>query len=55
MIFTNICHEIFDIAPDSQEIIDLKSSAQFLIDHKKVVKFGFFKNKFLTVKNCLKI
>ena len=55
MLFVNICHEVFDITPDSQEIIDLKSSAQFLIDHKKVVKFGFLKKNYLTTKNYLKI
>ena len=45
-LFVSICHEIFNISPESQDMTDLKNSAQFLIDHKKVLKFGYVKNFF---------
>ena len=51
VLFVSICHELFNITPESQDMIDLKQSAQFLIDHKKVIKFGFLKKVFLTIKN----
>ena len=51
VLFVSICHELFNISPESQDMIDLKQSANFLIDHKKVVKFGYFKKVFLTIKN----
>ena len=51
VLFVSICHELFNISPESQDMIDLKQSAQFLIDHKKVLKFGLLKKVFLTVKN----
>ena len=51
VLFVSICHELFNISPDSQDMVDLKNSAQFLIDHKKVVKFGLLKKVFLTVKS----
>ena len=50
-LFVSICHELFNISPDSQDMIDLKNSAQFLIDHKKVLKFGYVKKLFLTIKS----
>ena len=50
VLFVSICHELFNISPESQDMIDLKQSAQFLIDHKKVVKYGLFKKVFLTIK-----
>ena len=50
VLFVSICHELFNISPESQDMIDLKQSAQFLIDHKKVLKFGLLKKVFLTVK-----
>ena len=50
VLFVSICHELFNISPESQDMIDLKQSANFLIDHKKVVKFGYFKKVFLTIK-----
>ena len=50
-LFVSICHELFNISPDSQDMIDLKQSAQFLIDHKKVLKFGYVKKIFLTIKS----
>ena len=55
VLFISICHELFDITPDSQDMLDLRSSAQFLIDHKKVEKFSFFKNNYLSIKTYLKI
>ena len=51
VLFVSICHELFNISPESQDMIDLKQSAQFLIDHKKVLKFSFFKKIYLTIKN----
>ena len=51
VLFVSICHELFNISPESQDMIDLKQSAQFLIDHKKVLKFSFFKKNYLTIKN----
>ena len=51
VLFVSICHELFNISPESQDMTDLKQSAQFLIDHKKVTKFGFLKKVFLTIKN----
>jgi hypothetical protein len=50
VLFVSICHELFNISPESQDMTDLKQSAQFLIDHKKVVKYGLFKKVFLTIK-----
>ena len=50
-LFVSICHELFNISPESQDMIDLKQSAQFLIDHKKVLKFGYCKKIYLTIKN----
>ena len=50
-LFVSICHELFNISPDSQDMTDLKNSAQFLIDHKKVLKFGYVKKLFLTIKS----
>ena len=50
-LFVSICHELFNISPDSQDMADLKNSAQFLIDHKKVLKFGYVKKLFLTIKS----
>ena len=52
-MFVSICHELFNITPESQDMTDLKQSSQFLIDHKKVVKFGFLKNNYLTIKSYL--
>ena len=52
-LFRTICHEVFNISPDSEEMSDLKQSAQFLIDHKKVTKFSFFKKLWLTLKMYL--
>ena len=52
-LFRTICHEVFNISPDSEEMSDLKQSAQFLIDHKKVIKFSFFKKLWLTLKMYL--
>ena len=51
VLFVSICHELFNISPESQDMIDLKQSAQFLKDHKKVVKFSFLKKLYLTIKN----
>ena len=51
VLFVSICHELFNISPESQDMTDLKQSAQFLIDHKKVVKFGYCKKIYLTIKN----
>ena len=51
VLFVSICHELFNISPESQDMIDLKQSAQFLIDHKKVTKFNFLKKLYLTIKN----
>ena len=51
VLFVSICHELFNISPESQDMTDLKQSAQFLIDHKKVLKFSFFKKNYLTIKN----
>ena len=51
VLFVSICHELFNISPESQDMIDLKQSAQFLIDHKKVLKFGYCKKIYLTIKN----
>ena len=51
VLFVSICHELFNISPESQDMTDLKQSAQFLIDHKKVLKFSFFKKIYLTIKN----
>ena len=51
ILFVSICHELFDISPESQDMTDLKSSCQFLIDHKKVVKFNFLKKLYITIKN----
>ena len=50
-LFVSICHELFNISPESQDMTDLKNSAQFLIDHKKVLKFGYVKKLFLTIKS----
>ena len=50
-LFVSICHELFNISPESQDMTDLKNSAQFLIDHKKVLKFSFLKKIFLTIKS----
>ena len=50
VLFVSICHELFNISPESQDMVDLKQSAQFLIDHKKAVKYGLFKKVFLTIK-----
>jgi len=50
-LFVSICHELFNISPESQDMIDLKNSAQFLIDQKKVLKFGYCKKLFLTIKS----
>ena len=52
-LFKSICHEVFNISPDSEEMNDLKQSAQFLIDHKKITKFSFFKKLYLTIKMFL--
>jgi len=52
-LFMSICHEVFNISPDGEEMIDLKQSAQFLIDHKKITKFSFFKKLWLTLKMYL--
>ena len=51
VLFVSICHELFNITPESQDMIDLKQSANFLIDHKKEIKFGYFIKVFLTIKN----
>ena len=51
VLFVSICHELFNISPESGDMIDLKQSAQFLIDHKKVLKFGYCKKIYLTIKN----
>tara|TARA_R110001606_G_scaffold148565_1_gene288616 strand:+ start:241 stop:669 length:429 start_codon:yes stop_codon:yes gene_type:complete len=51
VLFVSICHELFNISPESQDMNDLKQSAQFLKDHKKVVKFSFLKKLYLTIKN----
>jgi len=51
VLFVSICHELFNISPESQDMTDLKQSAQFLKDHKKVVKFSFLKKLYLTIKN----
>ena len=52
-LFTSICHEVFNVSPDGQDMLDLKNSAKFLIDHKKIVKFSFLKNFYLTLKTFL--
>ena len=52
-LYKTICHEVFNIFPDSEEMNDLKKSATFLIDHKKVTKFSFFKKLWLTLKMYL--
>lgn len=52
-LFMSISHEIFNISPDSQDMIDLKASAKFLIDHKKVEKFSTLKKIYLSLKVCL--
>ena len=52
-LYKTICHEVFNISPDCEEMIDLKKSATFLIDHKKVTKFSFFKKLWLTLKMYL--
>ena len=52
-LYKTICHEVFNISPDSEEMVDLKKSATFLIDHKKVTKFSFFKKLWLTLKMYL--
>ena len=51
VLFISICHELFNISPESQDMIDLKSSCDFLINHKKVVKYNFKKKLYLTIKN----
>ena len=51
VLFISICHKLFNISPESQDMTDLKNSAQFLIDHKKVLKFGYVKKLFLTIKS----
>ena len=51
VLFVSICHELFNITPESQDMTDLKQSANFLIDHKKVLKFSFLKKLYLTIKN----
>ena len=52
-LFTSICHELFNISPDSQDMVDLKASARFLLDHKKVEKFSALKKFYLSLKVCL--
>ena len=52
-LFAMICHEVFNITPDSQDMIDLRQSAQFLIDHRKIVKFSFLIFFYLTLKMFL--
>lgn len=52
-LFVSICHELFNISPESQDMADLKSSAQFLLDHKKVEKFSTLKKFYLSLKMCL--
>ena len=52
-LFVSICHELFNISPESQDMEDLKSSAQFLLDHKKVEKFNLLKKFYLSLKVCL--
>jgi hypothetical protein len=52
-LFTSICHELFNISPDSQDMVDLKASAKFLIDHKKVEKFSTLKKIYLSAKMFL--
>ena len=51
-LFVSICHELFNISPDSQDMDDLKNAAQFLLDHKKVEKFSTLKNIYLSLKMC---
>ena len=48
-----IFHILFNIAPDSEEMQKVQSSVQFLINHKKVYRYSFFKRVFLSVVNLV--
>ena len=48
-----IFHILFNIAPDSQEMKNVETSTQFLINHKKVYRYSFAKRIFLTTLNLV--
>ena len=48
-----IFHILFNIAPDSQEMKNVETSTQFLINHKKVYRYSFAKRVFLSALNLV--
>ena len=48
-----IFHILFNIDPNSEEMQKVQDSVQFLINHKKVYRYSFFKRLFLSVVNLV--